>query len=126
MDWNTFLLIQKPFYQALLCVLLTPVFILIIKPKSADRAWTIAAYIFGLFLIFNVAMLWFDSDPWRYFFYSIGFSLGYALSVSIIMPVLLKFLQLERSQESAMAFLIMIYQPFALLLMLFVKWIVNK
>ena len=118
--------LQKPAYQALIFLLLTPILIFLIQPKNADTAWTIAAYTFGLFLIVNAGLLWFDDRPWRYFFYSIGFAVGYLLLVAIIMPGLLKVLHLKGSGESAMAFLILIYQPFALLLVMVVKWAVAK
>ena len=126
MDWNAYLLIQKPAYQALLFLLLTPILIFVIQPKSADTAWLIAAYAFVLFLIVNAGLLWFDDSPWRYFFYSIGFAVGYLLFIAIIMSGLLRVLQLKSSEESAMAFLILIYQPFALLLVMLAKWIVTR
>jgi hypothetical protein len=126
MDWNVYLFLQKPAYQALLFLLLTPVLILVIQPKSADTAWVIAACTFVLFLIVNAGLLWFDNSPWRYFFYSIGFAVGYLLIIAIIMPGLLRVLKLESSGESAMAFLVLIYQPVALLLVMLVKWIVTK
>ena len=124
MDWNVYLLIQKPLYQALLFLFLTPIVIFVIQPKSADMAWLIAVYTFVLFLIVNAGMLWFDDSPWRYFFYSLGFAVAYLLLIAIIMPVLLRVLNLESSEESATAFLILIYQPFALLLVMLAKWIV--
>ena len=89
-------------------------------------AWNVAAFTFGLFLIVNAGLLWIADSPWRYFFYSIGFAVGYLLLIAIIVPGLLKVLQLKGSGESAMAFLILIYQPFALLLVMLVKWIVTK
>lgn len=126
MEWNVYLFIQKPAYQVLLFVLLTPIFIFILRPKSVDMAWLIAAYTFVLYMIVNAGLLWFDNNPWRYFLYSIVCTLGYLLLVAIIMRALLKVLRLEGSEESAMVFLIMIYQPFALLLVMLVKWIVQK
>jgi hypothetical protein len=126
MDWNVYLLIQKPAYQALLFLVLTPLVILILRPRSADMAWTIAAYTFALFLIVNAGMLWAANNPWRYFFLSIAFAVGYLLIIAIIMRGLINILRLEKSEESAMAFLILIYQPFALLLVMLIKWIVMK
>lgn len=117
---------QKPGCQALLFLLLTPIVIIVMQPKSADMAWLIAASIFGLFLVVNAGLLWFDDSPWRYFFYSICFALGYLLFIAIIMRGLLRVLQLESSEESAMVFLILIYQPFALLLVMLAKWIVTR
>ncbi len=126
MDWNVYLFIQKPIYQALLFLSLTPILIFAIQPKSADMAWLIAVCTFALFLIVNAGLLWFDDSPWRYFFYSIGLAVGYIFLIAIIMPALLKVLKLKSSEESAMAFLILIYQPFALLLVMLMKWIVAK
>jgi hypothetical protein len=126
MDWNVYLLIQKPAYQALLFLVLTPILIFVIQPKNVDSAWLIAVCAFVLFLIVNAALLWFSDTPWRYFFYSIGFAVVYILIIAIMMPGLLKILQLKGSGESAMAFLLLIYQPFALLLVMVVKWIVTK
>jgi hypothetical protein len=126
MDWPVFLFIQKPAYQALLFLLLTPVLIVVVQPKSAEIAWRIAVYIFALFLMVNAALLWFDDSPWRYFFLSIGCALGYILLIAIIMRGVITILQLKNSEESAMAFLILIYQPFALLLIMMAKWIMTK
>jgi hypothetical protein len=126
MDWNVYLLIQKPAYQALLFLVLTPILIFVIQPKNVDSAWLIAVCAFVLFLIVNAALLWFSDTPWRYFFYSIGFAVVYILIIAIMMPGLLKILQLKGSGESAMAFLLLIYQPFALLLVMAVKWAVTK
>jgi hypothetical protein len=126
MDWSMYLFIQKPVYQALLFLILTPLLVFVIQPKSTDTAWLIAAYVFALFLIVNAGLLWFDDRPWRYFFISIGCVVGYLLFIAIIMPGLLSMLRLKSSGESAMAFLILIYQPFALLLVMFAKWIVTK
>lgn len=126
MDFNLYLLIQKPAYQALLFLLLTPILVFVIQPKSADSAWLIAVYTFVLFLLVNAILLWFSDSAWHYFFYSIGFAVVYIVIIAIIMPVLLKILQLKGSGESAMAFLMLIYQPFALLLVMLIKWIVIK
>lgn len=126
MDWNVYLFIQKPAYQALVFLLLTPILVLVIQPKSADNTWRIAAYIFFGFLSVNAVLLWFNDSPWRYFFYSIGFSVGYLLVIAIMMRGLLSILKLKSSEESAMAFLVIIYHPFALLLVMAAKWIVTK
>lgn len=125
MDWNVSLLLQKPAYQALLFIILTPLLIFVIRPKTADKAWSIAVYVFVLFLMVNAVMLWFAENPWRYFFYSIGFALGYILVIAILMRGVLRILKLKSSEESAMAFLILIYQPVALIVVLLAKWIVT-
>jgi bacteriorhodopsin len=115
-----------PAYQALVFLLLTPILIFVIRPKSTDTAWTIAFYTFVMFLIVNAVLLWFAESPWRYFFYAIGVAVGYILCIAIIMSGMRKVMRLEGAGESAMAFLILLYQPFLLLLVMCVKWIVNK
>ena len=126
MDWNVYTFIQNPAYQALLFLLLTVVLVFVIRPGSADAAWVVAVNTFIFFMIVNAGLLWFEESPWRYFFYSIGCGVGYVLFIAIIMAGLLKVLQLKGSEESAMAFLILIYQPFALLLVIAAKWIVTQ
>ncbi len=119
-------LIKKPAYQALLFFLLTLALILILQPKNADKAWLIAAYLFIFYLVMNAGLLWFDNSPWRYFFHSISFTVAYLLLVAFTIPVLLKLLQIQGSGESAMAFLLLIYQPVALLIVMLAKWMVVK
>jgi hypothetical protein len=126
MDWNLYLLIQKPAYQALLFLLLTPILILVIQPGNADKAWVIAFCAFALFLLVNAIGLWFDDSHWKYFFYSIGFAVGYILLIGAIMPGILKIMNLDGSGESGMAFLVIIYQPFILMLVMLAKWVVMK
>jgi bacteriorhodopsin len=126
MDWNVYLFIQKPAYQALLFLILTPILILVLQPKSAEAAWGIAAYTFVAFMIVNAGLSWFEDSPWRYFFYSVGFALVYILCIALVMAALVKVLRLKGSEESGMAFLVVIYQPFALLIVMLAKWIVTK
>lgn len=123
---NTYLFLKKPAYQALLFFLLTPALILILQPKNADKAWLIAAYLFIFYLVMNAGLLWFDNSPWRYFFHSISFTVAYLLLIAFTMPGLMKILQIQGSGESAMAFLLLIYQPVALLIIILAKWIVTK
>lgn len=126
MDWTPYLFILKPAYQALLFLLLTPILVFAFRPKRADAVWVIAANIFALFLIVNAALLWFSDSLWHYFFYSIGSAVGYLLCSAILVPGLIRVLKLKSSEESAMAFLILIYQPIALLLVMMAKWMVTR
>lgn len=115
-------MIIKPIYQALFFLLLTPISVLLFHPKNADNAWLIAAYHFIVFMVVNAGLLWFDDAPWRYFFHSIGFAVAYLLVIAIVMPILINQMQLKGSGESAMAFLLLIYHPIALLLIIMMKW----
>ena len=115
-------LLQKPFIQAAFFLLLTIPSILIIGPKTADKAWLIAGLVFIGFMLTNALYIAFISDTWRYFFYSLGGSVVYLCVIAVLMPALLKALSIEGSAESAMVFISIIYHPVFLLLVVFLKW----
>ena len=123
---NIYIVIKKPAYQALLFFLLTPISIFLLQPKNADMAWLVAVYLFIMFLVVNAGLLWFDNNPWRYFFHSISFIVAYVLIIAFTMPGLLSLLKLKGSGESAMGFLFLIYQPAVLFIIMFAKWIATK
>mgnify|MGYP001250918149 CR=1 FL=1 len=115
-------LLQRPFVQMLAFVLLTIPAISIIGPKSADHAWTIAGFIYIGFILVNSILICFASHSWSYFFYSLGFSVLYLVSIFIVITILIRLFKIEGSGESAMTFLFIIYHPVLLLFILFLKW----
>ncbi len=115
--------IKGPFVQMLVFVSLTVLSVFIIKPKSTDKAWSRAGIVFTGFMLVNSAVLWFASNAWSYFFYSLGFSVLYLVSMAILLPALIKGLKIQGSAESAMVFIFIIYHPLLLLAVLFFKWI---
>lgn len=60
-------LLQKPFIQASLFLLLAILSILLIGPKNADKTWLTAGMIFIGFMLTNSLYIAFASDTWRYF-----------------------------------------------------------
>jgi len=119
-------LLQRPFVQMLGFVLLTIPTIFIIGPKNADHVWTIAGFIYIGFILVNSILIFFASPGWSYFFYSLGFSVLYLVSIFIVITALIKLLKIEGSGESAMTFLFIIYHPVFLLFVLFLKWAYYK
>jgi len=119
-------LLQKPYIQALLFILLTILSIVIIAPKNADKTWSIAGFVFIGFMLLNSVLICTVSNSWTYFFYSLGFSVLYLLSIAIIIPSLIKLLKIEGSGESAMIFIWIIYHPILLLVVLSLKWTYGK
>lgn len=117
-----FELLQKPFVQLLLAMLLTILFISILGPKNTDHTWNIAGLVYIGFMIINSILICTVSNSWRYFFYSLGFSIVYLVCISMIVPAITKFLKIEGSAESAMIFISFIYHPVLLLAMIFLKW----
>ena len=123
---HLFELLQKPFIQVLLFLLLTILAVFIAGPKNADNTWNIAGIVFICFMLVNALLICTVSNSWSYFFYSLLFSVLYLASIAILMPVLIKILKIDGSAESAMIFIFIIYHPVFLLLMLFLKWTYGK
>lgn len=126
MDLNVNTLLQKPAYQALFFLLLTPLLLVVTQIKSADKAWSLAVFVFFVFMISNASLLWWAASPWPYFFVSIGVAVAYVLLMGSVLPSLLEVLRIHGSGESAMAFLVVMYHPFLLLGVMVVKWMVSK
>ncbi len=115
--------LQKPFIQALFFIFLTIVAVLVIKPKTIDKTWTLAGIFFISFMLVNALLIWVAADSWSYFFYSFLFAVLYLCSISVILPALIKLVKIEGTAESAMIFVFIIYHPVLLLFVLFIKWL---
>ena len=119
-------LLQKPFIQVLVFLLLTIISISIIGPKNTENTWNVAGIIFIVFMIVNAIVICFAAHHWTYFFYSLGCSVLYLISIAVIIPIMTKLLKIEGAGESAMIFIYIIYHPVFLLFMLFLKWVYVK
>lgn len=117
---------QLPLYQALFFIGLTIPAIIILTPPDSNGAWLIAGYCFFGYMMMNILMLWFAASAWRYFFHSICYSVAYLLIISIIMPIVVNQMHIEGSEGTAMVFLLVIYHPPGLLIVLLAKWIHHK
>jgi hypothetical protein len=93
-----------------------------IGPKNAENTWNIAGFVFIGFMLINSIFISFTPNSWKYFFYSLGFSVLYLVSISVMIPAFIKILKIEGSAEGAMIFIFIIYHPVLLLFMLFLKW----
>ncbi|CAD5276720.1 MULTISPECIES: hypothetical protein [unclassified Imperialibacter] len=122
MAFTLFEWLQKPFYQLQVFVVLTFVFLVIMRPVKADNAWMIAGIVYGCFIVVNTVLIGFADKPWYYFLTSLGFSILYLIAIGVLIPALIRVMKMEGSGESAMVFLLIIYHPLALMLMMFLKW----
>lgn len=119
---HLFQLLHKPAYQALLFVLLTIVLAVVVRPKNAEKVWVLCGVVYCLFIATNSALSFWAVEVWSYFFLSLGFTIVYLFAIAIIVKVIIKALKLAGSEESAMVFLVVIFHPIALLLVLLLKW----
>ncbi|MEQ8417104.1 MAG: hypothetical protein RIB71_21660 [Imperialibacter sp.] len=113
---------QKPLYQLLFFIPLTFIVLVLVRPVKADNAWVISGIVYGCFLVVNTVLIGFADKPWYYFLISLGFSILYLITIGVLIPALIKVMKMEGSGESAMIFLLIIYHPLALMLMMFLKW----
>lgn len=118
--------IHRPWYQALFCIVLMLVLVAIIRPDKEDSLWVIAGLSFVLFMLLNSAMIWASPTQWTYFFLSLLISVAYLFVANVIVTGYVSSFNVKGSGESSMIFLVIIYHPFALLLVMFVKWLYFK
>ena len=115
-------LFHKPAYQAFFFILLTIVLALIIRPRSAEKVWVMCGVMYCFFIVTNSVLSFWAAEVWSYFFLSLGFTLLYLILIAVIVKIIVSALKLAGSEESAMIFLVVIFHPVALLLVLFLKW----
>ena len=116
-------LLSRPLNQFISVVLLSLIFILIWQPTTNDTFWIISGAFYASFILVNFIFFFFSTNKWRYFGYSMLSSLLYIFTASIAHQILLYFLPLKGSGESAMIFLIILYHPVILLTVLFIYWV---
>lgn len=118
--------LQKPSYQFLIIQLLSIVAVVIYRPLNVDSSWTTIGLFYILFIAVNSLFILSISQVWTYFFTSLGFSIIYVLLAYLVVTVVNELLKLKGSGESGMIFLVIIYHPFLLLFVMFLKWIYGK
>jgi len=115
--------IRKPFFHFVVFILISIALLVALHPHAADATWFLLGIIYGIFIIFNsIAMIW-PGRSWNYFFYSLGLSVLYILISFTIGRLYLSFVDPEGSFESSMIFLVILYHPFCLLIVIFLKWL---
>lgn len=118
--------LQKPLYQMLFVQGLSLLAMLAYRPQNVNSLWTVAGLFYILFIVINSLFIWFAPRVWMYFFSSVGFSVLYMLLAYLISSAISGLFKLEGSGESSMIFLVIIYHPFALLLVIFLNWLYHK
>ena len=118
--------LSRPFLQVIAFTLLSLAIIPLGRPKDANAVYSIAGIIYGVFILANSVIVAFVPRVWPYFFLSMLSSAFYLLVIAIIIPSYISVAKIKGSGESAMIFLLILYHPFALLLVIFLKWLYLK
>jgi hypothetical protein len=118
--------IQKPIGQLVAFITATLLILLIVRTRTAETLWTMAGVIYILFILTNSLLIWKAEQPWLYFFISLGLSVLYILLISLITKAYEAVIHVHGSGESGMIFLVIIYHPVTLLLVVVAKWLFHK
>jgi hypothetical protein len=119
-------LIAKPIVQAAMFMLLSMVLIPIFRPKNAETVWSIAGVVYALFIVANSILVCFVTNVWPYFWYSMLLSFAYLVVAGLVVMAYLKLAGTQGSNESGMVFVVIMYHPVALLVMIFLRWAYSK
>jgi hypothetical protein len=115
--------LRHPLYQFGFFYLATVLSVPFLRRRKADTIWNLAGLFYVLFIAVNSIFQLFADSTWTYFFISVLVSAAYAFLGGSMLEYLIKALKIEGSGESAMIFLIVLYHPVVLLLMVLLRWI---
>jgi hypothetical protein len=118
--------VYRPVGQAVIFLIISMVLVVAARVKNPETMWIIAGVCYGLFIVSNSVMVWKSATPWSYFLISLLLSVGYLFVAWGIMSIYASLLKISGSNESSMIFLIVMYHPFALLIVMFLKWLFLK
>lgn len=113
----------KPYAHVVVFLAVT-VFVLV-RSRDANAVYTRAGVVYTIFILANSILLFFVQNTWSYFITSLLFSVIYLVAASLLCSMYIKLAKVEGSGESAMIFLVIIYHPVALLLVIALKWLVG-
>lgn len=121
MEFPVFL--QTPHYQAIFFIGLTVLLFVLKRQNQEENIWMLAGVIYVLFILVNALTLFWLANSWSYFFYSMLVSVAYLFLIEKICNAFISMYKTEGSGEGSMIFLVIIYHPIALLLVMLVKWL---
>ena len=118
--------LTKPYSHCVVFLVLTFLILVLIRPKDANVMYTIAGVVYVFFILTNSVLIYFTENSWSYFFISLLFSVIYILAFSVLSSLYVRLADVDGSGESGMIFLVIIYHPVALLLVMGVKWLIAR
>lgn len=116
----------KPYVHVIVFLVVTFAAFLLLRPKDANALYTMAGVVYVAFILANSVLVFFAQNTWSYFFISLLFSLVYLMAVALLSSLYIRLAKVEGSGESATMFLVIIYHPAVLLLVILVKWIISR
>ncbi len=118
--------LTKPYSHCVVFLVLTFLILVLIRPKDANVMYTIAGVVYVFFILTNSVLIYFTENSWSYFFISLLFSVIYILAFSVLSSLYVRLADVDGSGESGMIFLVIIYHPVALLLVMGMKWLIAR
>jgi hypothetical protein len=117
---------KKPAWQFATFLLVTAPALLILDPVDQEILWSTAGIIYGVFILCNSLMILTSKSTWRYFWISLGLTFLYPLAAATIILIYSFIFSVTGPRASSMGFLIAIYHPFTLGLVILLEWIFAK
>jgi hypothetical protein len=117
---------KKPVWQFATFLLLTLAALLILDPVDQEILWSTAGIIYGVFILCNSLLILTSKAIWRYFWISLGLSFLYPFAAATVILLYSFIFSVTGPRESSMVFLIAIYHPFTLGLIILLEWIFDK
>lgn len=114
----------KPYAHAIGFLVLNLLIFVLMRPRNANALYTIAGVVYVVFILTNSILIFFAPNTWSYFFTSLLFSVIYLFFVAPLCSLYIRIANLDGSGESAMMFLVIIYHPFALLVVIGLNWLI--
>jgi hypothetical protein len=118
--------LYKPLWQAVVVIFANLIVLVAARPSQSESMWIIAGACYSFFIIANSVLIWKSTKPWGYFFYSLVVSVAYVLTAWAITSAFGSIAHTKGSNESSMIFLIIMYHPLALLIVMFIKWLITR
>lgn len=116
----------RPLYQAVFfCVVMVLLFV-VVRPADKEALWMMAGITYVLFMLVNAVMVWHTDSQWTYFFISLLVSVSYLIVANSAVKAHTVLFKTEGSDESSMVFLVIMYHPVAVLVVMLVKWAVGR
>jgi hypothetical protein len=118
--------IRKPAGQLTLFLAVTVVAEPLAQTTDTAILWMIAGIIYAAFILTNSILISGADNVWQYFLFSLILSVVFALLSFAVTSGYAAILNAKGGNESSMVYLISIYHPFALLTVIFLRWVYSR
>jgi hypothetical protein len=118
--------VRKPAGQLTMFLAVTLIAELLAQTSDTSILWMIAGIIYAGFILTNSILISGADNVWGYFLYSLVISVVFVFISFGITAGYAAIIHAKGGNESSMVYLIIIYHPFAMLTVIFLRWLYAK